>query len=313
MNALPFGRLGTSWDPNDWSCGYDAVMVPIFHLLRTASPPLSHAVNILSPLMSNLQRGMTSVLRATGNAQSTFNNARNEIRDTLSSMDERRFPRHGHSGTSVGEVLSELLGDRCVEAIGVVRCDHCQSERATQPLPRRLGSDCLQSCHELFSQLRLECGLFSSKVTFGRLMATYFVNAITHPQLRGITPQCPSCRNISTSSPFVTATTTPAIMFLDTSEWTLLDVPHRVFQLPRDNGGVAVYRLFGAIYYGSYHWTSCFISRDGHVWGHDGQKRRGTLKSLGNMSPSQHIHSFHDIRSFESRSLSVLMYVLDDV
>jgi len=43
------------------------------------------------------------------------------------------------------------------------------------------------------------------------------------------------------------------------------------------------YRLSAAIYHDGNHWTSRWITSDGHVWGHDGQKHKGGLKSEGKM------------------------------
>lgn len=77
------------------------------------------------------------------------------------------------------------------------------------------------------------------------------------------------------------------------------------------DGTPITYRLSAAIYHGINHWTLRWISLNGHVWSHDGQKHRGTLQSDRKMTEPLGRSKFCSLRTSGSATLSVLIYALD--
>ena len=77
------------------------------------------------------------------------------------------------------------------------------------------------------------------------------------------------------------------------------------------NGTPITYHLCTTIYHGINHWTTRWISSNGHVWSHDGQRHRGALQSDGKIIEPLGRSKHCSLRTSGPGTLSILIYALD--
>jgi hypothetical protein len=306
---------GTVWDSRNWSCAYDSICVPLFHTLRTRSLDFINAALRVSPLMAFLTDGTRQLQAMSSELQPRLNNLRDGLRDKLSEIDSVRFPRYGPEAIGVFEILSCMVGSTSIEAIGRLVCTHCHNTRLEDV--RELGHYAMRSKVQIMFDVRgldRRCDEGSRpKICFQDWLWGYYLNSFWPYTLAPFSPTtpCSFCSSRCPTTLRLQVTRAPIFFFIDVSDWDLETNPEHVLDLPMVDNTRLSYRLCAAIYFGVNHWTCRWISSNGHVWNHDGQKHRGILQSDGRLVEPFGRSKFCSLRTSDYSTLSVLIYALD--
>ena len=100
---------GCQWSQQDWSCAYDTTFMSLFSTFLSLSGRQQQQLQIQLNKSGNFGdslRNLTNTNNPTGN---DFNDARDHLRDYLSSNDPLTFIRHGHHGASVSNIFEKLF------------------------------------------------------------------------------------------------------------------------------------------------------------------------------------------------------------
>jgi hypothetical protein len=265
--------------------------------------------------MTQFVNDARAVLSQSSNFQRHLNELRDHLRDLLSQVDAARYPRFGPNTIGVFEPLSEIIGPTSLEAIGQLICVTCHAPRIqeTHALNHDATSTNLRLAFDLRSDARPIPVSTRPTISFEDWLAAYWLNCFSPRTLErfSATVPCSSCSQQSLPSLVLRITHAPALFFVDVSCWDLETNPFHVLYLVMVDGTPITYRLSAAIYHGINHWTSRWISLNGHVWSHDGRKHHGTLQSDGKMTEPLGRSKFCSLRTSGSATLSILIYALD--
>ncbi len=310
--SAPPEHIGTSWDPVDWSCAYDTVVVPLFHSIRARPLTFSSRTQSMSLYMSRLIQGFS--LQSTEHRQTQLNVICNSLRDMLSAIDSLRFPRRGPHAISAFDILDAICGVASLEGVGNILCAHC----AQSQLPSTLSSCCLGHYPHV-SRLQILRTLYGSDVTAGAIVRSpipfddclraFCLNCMAHTDLSSLLPLCVQCSAPSPRFFKFCVMATPPLFFMDVSAWIFTTSPRLTLNFATVDGHEVHYHLCGAIYHAHNHWTSQWLSNE-QVWDHDGQLHGGKLVF--------HIRIRDDAPTASNRhwvlqdkTLSILIYAID--
>lgn len=308
---------GTLWDSKNWSCAYDAICVPLFHTLRTRSHHFVTEASELSPSMKHLANSTLSIIAQSSNFQHHLNQLRDSMRDILSDADSHRFPRFGPCAIGVFEPLCAVFGSTSLEARGQLICTSCYQ-------PRIADSGALRH-NAIVTNLHMALHLHGNHspiptttrptTSFNNWLCAYWLNCFSFSARLldqfSETQPCPSCSQQSPLALVLRITHAPIFFFIETSGWDFETNPFHSLSLVMVDGTPISYHLCAAIYHGVNHWTSRWISPNGHVWNHDGQKHRGALQSDGKMIEPFGRSKHCSLHVSGSGTLSILIYALD--
>ena len=234
----------------------------------------------------------------------------------LTLQEPARFPRSGHRSIAVFGLLHVLFAASSLEATGQLICSHCHWVRLCDTRPLR--HDVTVSMLEMVSYFQhVSTTITHSETlpstTFDDWLAGFWLNSFSMRNLNQVSSEarCPSCQQPQQYSVQTSFTATPPLFFVNVSDWNLRTDPHHTLKLMTSDGLRRSYHLCAAIYHGSDHWSSRWISPTGHVWGHDGQKHRGGLESQGKLFEPFGRSKYCSLRSFGSGTLAILIYALE--
>jgi hypothetical protein len=312
----PARYVGTLWDAVDWSCAYDAVIVLLFHTLRTHPVAFGSAVQHMTQFMSHLVVHFHHLSRRSEDLQAQLNNIRNSLRDMLSSASPNNFPRRGAVPIGAFDVLYAICGPSSIEGVGDIVCSTCQlsqlrGARSTQPLGHFARPPLVQFTRILDGADPGPRDLAQSPISFAHWLRAFTLNSVSHLSVSSVRDTCGRC---STPAPHVftfDATSAPRLFFVDVSDWTLSTSPQLTLQFSALSGCTLIYRLCGAIYHGTNHWTCRWISRETQVWAHDGRLHRGKLVAHGKARVDSEDGSASagcSLGSMQDSTLSILIY-----
>ena len=295
------------------------MIVPMFHTLRTRPIAFSSSVEPMSQYMRHLTHGFQLLSQCTENIQAQLNGVRNSLRDMLNSADADQFPRRGRHAVSVFDILHAVYGSSSVEGVGDILCSLClHSQLAGPPSARPLGHCARDSNVQILHTLhRTEFGtgnLARSSISFDDWLSAFSLNCVP---LRIISSLPPSCAHCSLRAPRLFKfhiTVARPLFFVDVSAWKISTSARLSLVFTTVDGWTVSYHLCGAIYHGQNHWASRWITREGQVWGHDGQLHRGKLMSHGKARADADNADNSEgcfLGSFQQKTLSLLIYAID--
>jgi hypothetical protein len=152
-------------------------------------------------------------------------------------------------------------------------------------------------------------------ISFDDWLAAFWLNCFPPRALAHfpLSSPCTSCQQPPHYTLTLRFTCTPPIIFFNVADWDLQTNAFLPLSLVMVDGTPNTYRLCAVIYHGGNHWTSRWVTSNGHVWGHDGQKHRGALESDGKMEEPCGRSKLCSLRTYGSRTLSILVYALDSL
>ncbi|KAI0643081.1 hypothetical protein C8Q79DRAFT_916292 [Trametes meyenii] len=259
-------RVSVLWDSEDWSCAYDSLITILWNIridrglewLRGAVPG--------NQLFSELCRHMDAPLLDV----SALELIRNYIRDILSHIDLRRFPRHGRIGTSVSDIITFLFMSDADEFRFTVAESQCATCGSTSVFDSGPGS----TPYWILLPSAATPSPFSDTQTLFDSVLSGVIGGTIPCQL------CSSPCYVSTS-----CMSAPRIIILENciSSNTSTVVPSATLRM-RVSGETHCWTLSGCIYYGDNHFTSCYIDSSLQVWYHDGASSGRNCSSGGSLT-----------------------------
>jgi hypothetical protein len=253
-SSIVSSPLGLKWDKDNYSCGYDSLLVILFDIWKDNPDVWSDVLRdmnthgaLLSQAFDNMFKGLT-----------TFEEVRDEWRNVLHITDPLKYPTGTH-GISVASLAEELLHKTESIASSQHQCSRC--DFAEIPVDDKLtyvlhaDNSTKHSTNDWINNL----------------------SQITHKR-------CPNCNHKMKQ----------VIFYNEVPNIVVLEYPMKNIQTSHclefltEEGEQQKLTLRGIVYHGGYHFTSRIISSDQHIWYHDGIHtgkmciRDGILGNLSN-------------------------------
>ncbi|KAI0819446.1 hypothetical protein BC628DRAFT_1318233 [Trametes gibbosa] len=240
-------KLGLRWDSANWSCSYDSLLTVLWNIRVDVG---SAWMEIL-PTDNILARQLTTRFMELPIFNSSLEQVRDYVRDSLSMVDATMFPRYGPKMASVTDFALALLEYAHPIGRSHVRCLACGTvgER-----PSLLSSNMLWYVLPEHAPLSDTNSAPSVQGVVDRLLTNTY------------TCRCLSC---GCDTPITTTfDTSPGLLILDVSNAGNIRPDLSLFL----NVNCVRKRLSfsGAIYHGNDHFTSRYVDRVGAAWYHDG-------------------------------------------
>lgn len=269
---------GCRWDFDDYSCAYDASLVPVLHVLRS-SGPVPHLDPRQYPTLSRvfeLSRSAPSPITQ----QFLEERWRQVIRSRLHRLSPTTF-RNGRTFASVFDVCDYMSDHQRPLCSTDLICDVCTTPCALGWADRLL-SEASPDAVRMLADLRHSDTVMRA-ASRGRpqiqwsdwLDSVALMPFVSTEGLR--LHRCLSCRS---SGPFhigITLTAAPPpLLFFDVTHFSIL--PPRLLDLPSNSAaGHYHFRLFVGMYFARAHFTSRFFDFQGASWAYDSQRDSGNL------------------------------------
>jgi Helitron helicase-like domain at N-terminus/PIF1-like helicase len=252
---FPFLR----WDSANWSCAYDSLLTPLFAIWYQASEAGKAAIATSSHYLSNICASFLLVTRSHDGKEALFYQAREQLRNALSSGDLAIFPRTGAIGTPLVNVLEEL---------GLL-----------EPLRCKLRHEC-SSLYEttfawkgLFYGLTVEC--LGSNPAPRTTVQDWFDAQLQNWNGRRRT--CPTCHRLIDTIHYEIDRAPPIIVIESNSEGRFASQIIPSWYLTPRGQATVTYRLSAILYLGGGHYTArVFFPAAGEqngqlvAWSYDG-------------------------------------------
>ncbi len=248
LPVTPSGRLGLVWDAVDYSCAYDAVLTVLWNFYADTG---NGWLSVIAP-GNNLFDFVRAKFPTVYTAPEQLEAARDEIRDVLQLIDPVAFPRRGTAGIVLSEMLRLLL-------MSPAAFGHCGIPCASCGTYVRYVPDIISSYFWTVSPHWWQ-------ETFGEMPSTDAQSCASALLNTRHILACTACA--APSSLPSTLLTAPPLLVIETGPVNTV-IPTERISLPVA-GGLAVWQLRAAIYFGFHHYTSRFIDPAGTVWYHDG-------------------------------------------
>ena len=120
LSIIP-SPLGLTWDGDDYSCGYDSLLVILFDIWKDNPAVWSDVFRGMNRHCALLSQGFDNILKGTR----TFEQVRDNWRTVLHTADPVMFPTGTH-GTIVADLAKELLKVRESIASSQHQCSSCE-------------------------------------------------------------------------------------------------------------------------------------------------------------------------------------------
>jgi hypothetical protein len=262
--------LGLSWDGNNYSCGYDSLLVILFDIWKDNPVVWSGVFRDMNRHCALLSQGFDNILKGTR----TFEQVRDNWKTVLHTVDPVMFPTGMH-GIIVADLAKELLKVTESIASSQHQCSRC--EYAEDPIDDKLT-------------YLLQADNSTNNST------NNWVNTLSQTTYR----RCPTCNHGMTQVLFYNEV--PKIVIL---EYPMKNIKtsHKL-QLMTDEGQVQNINLRGIVYHGGYHFTSRIVSCEQHIWYHDGINTGKICLRDGMLG----IQSDDKIRVCRGRDLALAVY-----
>lgn len=275
-----FERIGCVWDSIEYSCAYDACLVPLYHWYRDACSKNAS----VEPLSSFDDSGSTPHVDVSLHCRTIFSNAhavadnislgtrwRDPIRSLLWATNPSAFPR-GLNLSNVNDVWLAVTNHARPLCVVERYCSACGSEPiavATLDLPFTMDSSRVDAYSE-FTGLQQH-----SVSTFDTWLAATLTSAWS--MSASPSPECPHCNLHNTSNLRARIVGgEPDLLPFDTSDYVVYPSHQLHFWNVQDASSIT-YKLTALAHAGSAHFTSRFLDDAGNVWYHDGLENGGSL------------------------------------
>ncbi|KAJ7865206.1 hypothetical protein B0H13DRAFT_1637199 [Mycena leptocephala] len=259
-NSNALSPIGLIWDSEHWSCGYDALFMPMTHLLRSHPEKWTNILNSFSSLM-----GLWANCMKDGSATPEI--PRNNVRAILNAHDPIKFPT-GPVGLRLDDLLT-AVSNTASYGTGKTYCESCgYNEDGTTD-------------------------------TFGVYMSIFRTNGLTAQYPTGPsltqwlahhfdrhTKCCPNCRSRGTETRMRRVTqliSIPSLMLVAIDLATLKLNERLTFKTDTMSKTL---QIRGPIYHSELasHFTSMVIDDNGLAWYHDGMTTGCRCALLGRFS-----------------------------
>jgi hypothetical protein len=271
-SSLVSSPLGLVWDKDNYSCGYDALLVIFFDIWKDNPQVWSGVFRDLNRHCALLSQGFDKILRGS----TTFEQVRDDWRNALHTENPTRYPRGAH-GINVAGLAEEML--KMTESIAssqhqCSRCDHAEDP---------INDELTYVLHADGSTRH------STNNWINNLVQT------THKR-------CPNCNHKMKQ----------VVFYNQVPNIVILEYPMRNIQTSHglefltEEGEKQVLQLRGIVYHGGYHFTSRIVSAGQHIWYHDGINTGKTClrdSILGNLTDNK-------LRQCRGRDLVLACYAL---
>ena len=228
--------LGLIWDGENYSCGYDSLLVILFDIWKDNPQVWSVMFMHLNRHCAFLSTGFDNIIKGS----ITFEQVKDNWRNALHTTDPVMFPR-GTRGISVAGLAEEMLKVRKSIASSQHQCSRC--EYAENPIDDKLTYV-----------------LHADNST--KHSPNHWVNGLSQITHR----RCSDCNHSMKQ----------VIFYNEIPNIVILEYPMRNTQTSHslefitDEGEIKVLNLRGIVYHGGYHFTSHIVSSDQKIWYHDG-------------------------------------------
>jgi hypothetical protein len=231
---------GIVWDPANWSCAYDSVLVVVADFCAHAAGLKRVWALYFSPLtlrfLNNLHQVSASKL--------SFENCCDNLRDTLSGLDPKRFPRCSKKYADATEILRELFT--------------CSTPYAT------LISTCSQ-CGDSVS-----CNVLSSVWDGSHIEAQQSTSDVLNASAASLhRSPCRTCHHMAQRSHSLSLISIPPMIVLTTNPNIPIANADRTVSMPVLETEPVLMELRGVIYFGSAHFTCRVIRPVNKTYYHD--------------------------------------------
>ena len=234
--SIALSPLGLIWDKDNYSCGYDALLVILFDIWKDKPKIWSDVLRSINRHCALLSKGFDKISKGS----TTFEQVRNTWRDVLNLENPIMYPRGTH-GIDVAGLAEDML--KVTESIGssqhqCYRCDYTDN-----PINDKLT-------YVLHADNSTQ---HSTNTWINNLSKT------THKR-------CPNCNYRMKQVIFYNKV--PNIVIL---EYPMRNIrtSHNL-EIQTDEGDQQVLQLRGLVYHGGYHFTSRIVSAEQDMWYHDG-------------------------------------------
>jgi len=226
---------GITWDEDNYSCAYDALLTILFSLWSENPSKWKKRFHKTNRTLKLLASGFQKVH---GKSMS-LETARDKVRHILHQRDPVSFP-NGNTGTCIQELIYQLFKTNDSLASSFMVCNDCDHE--------------VELVNERTSNI-IHC-----PIEFSGTTADYCHYIITHKTIG----KCGKCKGeVDKVTRFHQI---PSILAFSLNDKLTLSKKMKV----NIEGSSVVFTLRGIIYFGGYHFTSRIMTSDGQIWFHDG-------------------------------------------
>ena len=291
--------VGCRWDNTNWSCAYDAVLVPLFHVLRDtgiAAQASFASTSAQFRLLTRLYMQLSEPI-----SQPALEKVwRDGIRQHLHSTAPKTFPK-GRRLVSVDDVVSQITDNArptCRTNTTCVTCAHTTSHLRLFTLPFVIDSTLLQTWRILSGKPEIPGGI----QPFCEWLQASSIYGINSRNSQSSEQCCTVCGSAGPIEITLTAIDAVPLLYFDVAGFAVQ--PSIEIELPSNRSqGRDRYRLFACVYFGDAHFSARYIDADEQLWEYDGQRHNGALVRQPQGSSA-------DLRMLSGRSLSGLGCVL---
>ena len=227
--------LGLTWDKDNYSCGYDALLVILFDIWRDNPKIWSGVLRSMNRHSALLSQGFDKIRKGSV----TFEQVRDTWRNDLHSANPTMYPRGAHS-INVAGLAEEML--KVTESIGssqhqCARCDYAENTIDD----------------------KLTYVLHADSTT--KYSTNNWINNLSQSTHR----KCPNCKHEMKQ----------VIFYNEVPNIAILEYPMRNIQTSHSlefltqEGDKQILQLRGMVYHGGYHFTSRIVSAEKDIWYHD--------------------------------------------
>jgi len=246
--------LGLTWDKDNYSCGYDSLLVILFDIWKDNPQAWSGVLRDINRHCALLSKGFNRVIKGSASLEQV----RDTWRNVLYTLDPETYPRGTH-GINVAGLAEEMLKMTESIASSQHQCSRC--DYAEDPINDKLT-------YVLHAD-------GSTKHSTNN-----WINNLSQTTHR----RCPICKNKMKQ----------IVFYNEIPDIVILEYPMKNIQTSHnlefmtEAGGTKVLKLRGIVYHGGYHFTSRIVFSKQDTWYHNGINtgkkclREGTLVNLSN-------------------------------
>ena len=307
---IPSELPGCIWDAVDYSCAYDASVLPLVYILRDQSDAWTQYFMSTSP-MAHLVTSQTNPRSRVNEIDAAgLHKVRDLIRDYLSNCKPNRFPRRGHVFASCEDVWDAVASDS-TRFKSLLRCPSCsmtlvESAENTQ-LPRFVTLDFINVVRT-HQKLKPYPNNFVA-ISFDKWFLGLLFQSIKFRT--GFEIFCAKCLTFGPWNLDVNIVQPAPLLILNCQSWVFQNGPRLNVTLSAARSSVhpVTYRLNTIVYFSGSHFSVRIFRRDASVWTHDGREHGGMVQmEVPHVSDADE-HSFLNTRGGVPALL--LVYGLD--
>ena len=258
LNLNPIGFI---WDNVNYSCAYDS----LFSILKNWCDKTGHSNQLIATCDTHYVSDFVHYLDQTRANMLPLEAARDRVREDLHQTLPESFP-YGTVGTSVAELCTELFKEREKYGTWINQCQGC-NRQSNMHRVKHMTWYCSRA---VYNQSIQRGG------TYRILTASEWINVIRTSRAE---QNCRNCEGIVVRKLNFNKMPATILMWVE-------DVKIKWEQLITVEN--TQYQLAGLIYFGSFHFTSRIIDKDGSIWYHDGVRTGRRCVYEGNINTTSY-------------------------